>query len=209
MTPKLFPLIFVLPILLFACSNPADNVTEAQVGNAEPVDASMDSEENTDATTYTITSDSTISFIGSKVTGSHDGGFKQFEGAIQVPNGSPEGTTGKVVIDMNSLWSDNERLTGHLKSADFFEVETYPTSTFTANKIEKSDEGYTVSGSLNLHGVTKSISFPAQIDVNGDQFTMQAEFFINRFDFGIKYPGKPDDLIRKEVVIKLDIKAQA
>jgi polyisoprenoid-binding protein YceI len=67
------------------------------------------------------------------------------------------------------------------------------------------DATHTVTGNLTLHGVTKSISFPAKITVSGDNATLDSQFFINRKDFGIMYPGKPNDLIRDEVVIKLAI----
>ncbi len=55
--------------------------------------------------------------------------------------------------------------------------------------------------------MTKQIKFPATIQVEGDRVTVQAEFFIQRFDFDIVYPGKADDLIRDEVVIKIDLVA--
>jgi polyisoprenoid-binding protein YceI len=62
-----------------------------------------------------------------------------------------------------------------------------------------------VTGNLELHGVTKSITFPATITVQGDAVTVKADFAINRKDFGIVYPGKPDDLIKDEVLLKLNI----
>ena len=68
-------------------------------------------------------------------------------------------------------------------------------------------DGYSVTGTLDLHGVTKNISFPATIEVSDDGVRAQAEFVIKRFDFGIVYPGKADDLIRDEVVIRLDLQA--
>jgi len=57
-----------------------------------------------------------------------------------------------------------------------------------------------------LHGVTKSIQFPAKIAVNPDAATLDSEFFLNRKDFQINYPGMANDLIRDEVVIKLAIR---
>jgi polyisoprenoid-binding protein YceI len=64
-----------------------------------------------------------------------------------------------------------------------------------------------VSGNLTLHGVTKQISFPAQIQVSDQAVEVDAQFVLNRFDFEIKYPGKANDLIRKEVVMQFKIKA--
>ena len=55
--------------------------------------------------------------------------------------------------------------------------------------------------------MTKEISFPAKIEVKDDAVTVKAEFSINRHDFDIKYAGKPDDLIREGVVLRLDVKA--
>ncbi|HAB16177.1 MAG TPA: hypothetical protein DCE44_06985, partial [Verrucomicrobiales bacterium] len=63
------------------------------------------------------------------------------------------------------------------------------------------------TGNLNLHGVTKSISFPATVQLAPDAVTLKAEFAINRRDFNINFPGMPNDLIRDNVVLNLDIKA--
>jgi polyisoprenoid-binding protein YceI len=60
---------------------------------------------------------------------------------------------------------------------------------------------------LQLHGVTKSISFPTTIKVGGGGVEVDAEFAINRKDFGIVYPGMPDDLIRDDVLLRLHIRA--
>jgi polyisoprenoid-binding protein YceI len=200
-----------LLLLAVACApNPADNTSEAVVEEPAAQGEPQMAMETETVAGYVIDSDaSSIDWVGSKVTGSHDGGFNQFEGTVEVANGTPEGTTVDVTIDTTSLWSDNEDLTGHLKSADFFDVENFPTATFTSSKVAPGDTAgqYQVTGNLTLHGVTKQITFPATIEVAEDQVRAQAEFFIKRFDFGIEYPGRQDDLIRDEVVIKLDIVA--
>lgn len=188
------------------CGNPADGVEEATV-TAGSKDASVAAVAG--AKVYTISADSKISFTGSKITGSHSGGFNTFSGSIAVADGAIVAPS-KVEIDMDSTWSDSDRLTGHLKNADFFDVPTYPTSTFEFTGIEAGADGLqTVTGSLTLHGVTKSISFPAQVSVTDSEVTLKAEFFIKRFDFDIVFKGRADDLIRDEVVINLDIKAGA
>ncbi len=203
MKQSLFPCLALLTLIAAGCSNPADDVAEAQVANvSKPAPAIQNEGE-----IYQIAPESTISFIGSKVTGSHDGGFEKFSGQFVLADGTPEGSHGNVEIDTNSIWSDNDKLTGHLKSADFFDVAQFPTSSFTATKIENTGTGYQVTGNLELHGITKSISFPADIQLEGDKINLKAEFFIRRFDFEMEYPGKADNLIRDEVVIQLDIKA--
>jgi len=191
----------LLALLVFGCANPADDKPEAAVGEAEPVPEATEAGQ-----AFAIdTAQSTVGFVGSKITGSHDGGFNAFEGTIEVVNGEPTASSVKVLIDTTSLWADDDRLTKHLKSPDFFDVEGLPEATFESTSIEAAEDGYTVTGNLTLHGVTKSISFPAQIEIGPDRVTAQAEFFVQRFDFDIVYPGKPDDLIRDEVVIKFDL----
>jgi polyisoprenoid-binding protein YceI len=194
---------------LAGCADPSDNVPDATV-NAPSREGSTTASPAEEANTTTFAfgpESSTISFIGSKVTGSHDGGFRNFAGEFRVAGDRLADQGNKVVIDATSIWSDNDRLTGHLKSADFFDVEQYPTATFISTSVKQANGSATVTGNLTLHGVTQSISFPAQISVSEDQVDVSAEYSLNRFDFGIKYPGKADDLIRKEVVLKLKIRA--
>lgn len=158
---------------------------------------------------FLITEGSTIGFVGSKVTGSHTGGFREFDGTFTLTGPTPEGAAIHVTIDMRSTWTDADRLTSHLMTADFFEVETYPSATFNSTAVTASGDAWAVTGELDLHGVTNEIIFPATIAVAGDTLTAQASFEINRFDWGIAYAGRPDDLIRPEVAIDFDITATA
>jgi len=192
--------------LIVGCGNPADGVQEANVSapsSGGPAPVAVEG-----ATAFTVNAESTIDFTGSKITGSHSGGFSTFTGAIYVADGKIVAPS-KIEIDMESTWSDSDRLTGHLTNSDFFDVPTFPTSSFALTSIEETPEGHNVSGDLTLHGVTKNISFAAKVGVSDSLVTLSAEFFIKRYDFDIVFKGKPDDLIRDEVVIKLDIKADA
>ena len=195
-------------LLLAGCSNPADNVTPATV--QEPVQAPPAGAAPAQAAkVYTISDASKVDFTGSKVTGSHSGGFKSISGQFSVAEGKLVPGGNAVEIDMTSTWSDNEKLTGHLKSPDFFAVEEFPTSTFSITEVQQNESVTTITGNLTLHGVTKSISFPAEVQVTDEQVTLRAEFFIKRFDFDIAFPGQADDLIRDEVVLRLDVTAAA
>lgn len=184
------------------CSDPSENVHKATTSTAQSATGSS----TATAKEYVIRSDSKVGFVGSKVTGSHTGGFKNVAGTIKAENGQIVGTP-EIKINLKSTWSDNDRLTGHLMSADFFGVDEHPVSTFTVTSIAPVNGKHQVTGNLNLHGVTKSITFPADISVSEDAVTVKAEFAINRREFNINYPGKPNDLIRDNVVITLDIKA--
>ena len=197
------PLIAAVAASLIAgCSDPADKVHKASASDPKksPSDASAAGRE------YVIRSESTIGFVGSKVTRSHNGGFKNIAGKINVAAGKIAGTP-EFKIAMRSTWADDTRLEGHLKSPDFFDAAAYPVTTFTVTGIEPVAAQQKVTGNLNLHGVTKSISFPADIRIAEDALTVKAEFAINRRDFNINYPGMPNDLIRDNVVIKLDLHA--
>jgi len=191
--------------LLASCENPADKTTDAKVTDAVAAETVTG-----EGTKYHFTPESQINFTGSKVTGSHSGGFKTFTGHFTIQDGAPVGNDHLVTIDMNSTWSDDDKLTGHLKSADFFDVEKHPEAKFEITSLEKKTEGsWSVSGNFTLHGVTKNITFPATVAMSGETARIDAKFDINRKDFDIVYPGKPDDLIRDEVVIELKLVAQA
>jgi polyisoprenoid-binding protein YceI len=212
---KLF--LHTLPIaLLLACADPADKVPAASVSATNQpstttaptpsIPSPASPTPTAGARTYAINPEnSKIGFVGSKVTGKHDGGFRQFQGELHTANGAV--SHAKVTIDTTSIWTDTDRLTGHLKTPDFFDVQKYPQAIFETTSVSGTGDNAKVTGNLTLHGVTKQISFPAKIDVKNDAVTVAAEFSINRFDFGIKYAGKADDLIREAVVLKLDVKA--
>lgn len=153
---------------------------------------------------------SQIEWVGSKMTGSHTGGFKKFGGEIKMVKGDPLLSSVRVQIETESIDSDDPDLTDHLKTHDFFEVDKYPQAVFESEEIlrKKGDE-YLLSGRLTLHGTTRRIRFPAVIQVTPDKVTARAEFSLNRFDFGLVYKGKADNLIRKEVLLKLNLNASA
>ena len=117
-----------------------------------------------------------------------------------------------------------------MKSADFFDVEKNPEGSFELtgvrpyqgpavkdssderqeqiSKYRVADPTHIVSGNLTLKGVTKNVEFPARITVSDANAEAIAKFNINRKDWGIVYPGKPDDLIRDAVHLGISIKAE-
>lgn len=201
-------LVLSLVLSITACENPGKDKPPAQVEKAVPR-----TEEGSQPVSEQIAltpANSKIEFIGSKVTGSHNGGFANFSGTIGLSPTGPPASRVNLDIDLGSVWTDAEKLTGHLKSPDFFDVATHPKATFASTRVEPAAAGgssYTVTGNLDLHGVTKSISFPATMTVSPQEVAVVAEFTINRKDFGIVYAGAPDNLIRDEVVLKLSVTA--
>jgi len=196
----------VAALMIASCENPADQTTSATVTDAVEV---AESASGTAGVRYVLSPSSEIHFIGSKVTGSHDGGFKSFTGSFTVADGALVGTDHHVVIDMGSIWSDNDKLTAHLKNEDFFDVGNHPESRFQLTSVEASGEGeYQVSGNLTIIGNTRNITFPATATMEDGRAKVHAKFDINRKDFGIVYAGMADDLIRNEVVVELKLEAQ-
>jgi polyisoprenoid-binding protein YceI len=196
--------LIALVALAGCAADPAADKPDAEVSEAQPV-----AESAAEGNLLAFSEDSKITWTGSKVTGQHGGGFSVFEGQINLVNQDPTASSVSVTIDTNSLWSDTDKLTGHLKGPDFFDVETYPTATFTSTSIEAAESGFVVTGNLDLHGIEKSIRFPAEIEIAEGGVTVAASFAIKRFDFAIEYPGRKDDLIRDEVALTLDLRSNA
>lgn len=195
-------------MVLLGCSNPAKDVPTAAVQTPSSPETNVAATPEADAHYFVLgPKTSAVAFTGSKVTRSHNGGFRNFAGELKVVNDHLAGAGNKVVIDMSSLYADDPRLTGHLKSPDFFSVAQFPTATFVSTAIEEKATNSTVTGDLTLHGVTKSISFPARITMSNDAVNVTAIFTINRSDFDIKYPGMANDLIREKVILRLNIKS--
>ncbi len=195
-------------VWLVACEDPSKKQPTAAVGAAASAAGGP-----TAATTETLTfsdQNSKIGFVGSKVSGSHEGAFERFRGTIRLAGTKVEGSSVETEIDMDSLKVEPEKLLDHLKSPEFFDVARFPKATFKSTEIKPGGAigaTHTITGNLNLHGKEKSISFPATITVSDSEASTKAEFTINRKDFDIVYPGMPNDLIRDGVVLKLDIHA--
>jgi len=165
----------------------------------------------------------------------HKGGFAPRWGTLAIKSGevSVEGTeltAGDFVIDMNSLKVDPASVTekdkkytdleGHLKNADFFDVEKNPTADFKITKVAALEapaadavEGAnkTVSGNLTLKGKALNVSFPAKVSVVDGTATIQAKFTVNRADWDIKFGTSETDpaewMISKDIEIGIDVKA--
>ncbi len=188
-------------LLLAACAGVGD-APDAATGDAVAV-------ANPEGTTLAIdTARSRVDWKAAKVTRAHDGGIHDFSGTITVSGSDVTGVT--LDMDLNSIWSDTEKLTGHLMSDDFFDVAQFPTARFEASDFAPLDSAgatHTVTGNLTMHGVTRGVSFPASILVTTGGATATADFIINRRDWNINYDGKADDLIRDDVRILFSVVA--
>ncbi len=149
------------------------------------------------------TARSRFEFTGAKITGSHVGGFKVYEASAAWDGETI--TSGEVVIDVTSLYTDADRLTGHMLSPDFFDAEAHPQATFRTTSVTGAGGSVILAGELTLKGVTQPIEFPAQVTVAADGVKLSATFEIDRQKWGVVYPGLPDDLIKDQVGIEFEL----
>jgi len=150
------------------------------------------------------------------------GKFDKFD--VQVEAGKEDFTDGKVVvtIDTNSVNTGSEQRDGHLKSADFFDVEKYPRIVFVSRSFRKSDDkgDYTLEGDLTIKDVTKAVSIPVEYGgtVRDPWGNTKAAFSIDtkisRKDFGLTWNAALEGggvLVGEDVrlMIELELAEQA
>lgn len=189
---------------------PAPNSAAGVPETTAPADTQTTAEPETEASAgseFAVTSDNTkVLFVGTKKSGdSKSGGFKTVSGTIGVDGDAI--TSVSVVIDVESLFSEAEKLTGHLKNEDFFSVKEFPELTFASTKVDGSGE-VTITGDLTMHGVTNEVSFPATVSVTDGNVKLDAKFKVDRTKFGMNYKGKPDDPINADVDIEIHVGAE-
>ena len=168
---------------------------------------------------------SVIRWIGQNLFNYHEGTLKVAGGSMQLTQGTLTG--GEVAIDMNSMVCTdltdaptNAMLIRHLRSADFFAVDQYPTAHLTINDaipISDATDGvpnYRIVGNLMLRGVNRVVEFPAVIAIaDAEHATAQAHLALDRTVFGSYYgSGRFFAFLGKHVVndhIQLHLKIQA
>lgn len=209
---KAIIIVSALAAIAAACNNGSQN-EEAKTSEEKEVAAAT-------GASYSIdTSSSKVIWAGSKPVGTHTGHFKISNGQFSVENGNL--TAGQFNIDVNSLvdldlkaGEGKEKLEGHLKSPDFFDVAKYPTAKFvitSVNPLTNDSTGtHQISGNLTLKDSTKNVTFPAKVTVADNNVKAEAAFSIDRTHWGLFYGNDKslgDKFIRPEVDIKLDISA--
>jgi polyisoprenoid-binding protein YceI len=148
--------------------------------------------------------ESSLGALGAKITATHPITLHRFAGAVGMDG---EAVTGLAfAAEVASLEADHPKLTKHLVGEDFLWAEKYPHATFRSTAVAVGAEGggtHTVSGDLTIRGKTVRISFPATIAATPAAVTANTEFVIDRKAFGVVYPGRPDDLVQDNVVLKI------
>jgi polyisoprenoid-binding protein YceI len=170
---------------------------------------------------------SSIQWIGKKVTGGHDGHIELLEGSLELTKGTITG--GSFVMDMTSITVDdienenyNAKLVKHLKDDDFFGVDQFPSASLiikgaqkvTSNKIGDDAkttqvDQYKITADISIKGITKEITNDAEL-MNFNDNTMKAssEIIIDRSEFGIHYGSDKnlgDKMIYNNFTLKVDL----
>jgi polyisoprenoid-binding protein YceI len=130
------------------------------------------------------------------------GWFEKFSVAARLDTATKTLQAITVEIETASLTTDIQKLTDHLKSGDFFEVNEFPTAKFESTKVEQTGDKAAITGNLTLHGVTKEISFPATVSFTDAGFSLKSDFEIDRTQFGMTFgEGKVENKVSLSVVI--------
>jgi polyisoprenoid-binding protein YceI len=203
-------------LLLTSCQD-APKADKATTGEATTAAATTGATYNVDL------AQSREEWTGTKPTGTHHGFISLKSGTVSAEGANITG--GKFDIDITTLKVDDKEektvnmLGGHLKSADFFDVEKYPTATFEITAVKPGvdaaanpdlvmkDATHTVSGNLTMKGITKGITFPAKIAATDANITTDANFNIDRSEWGVDAASLKDKLISKTVNVGLHIVA--
>jgi polyisoprenoid-binding protein YceI len=145
------------------------------------------------------------------------GRFTDFEGTIEYNEANPEQSSVNFTIQATSVDTAEPDRDKHLRTADFFDVETYPTITFHSKRMTKrGGDAFDVIGDLTMHGVTKEVVLPvahmgrAKDPWGGDRLGFEAETSLNRKDYGLNWNAMLEAggfLVGDEVKVSLEIQA--
>lgn len=164
------------------------------------------------------TSESVIAWTAQKVTGKHNGAVAIKEGHLDINDGMLTG--GSFVIDMTSITvldlqgGSKTKLENHLKSSDFFNVDTFSTATLVVTEAKaKGDGRYDIKADLTIKGITHPIDFPAVVKPEGNGYKATADIKIDRTLYDVRYgsrkffPGIGDSMIFDEFDLSVTLVA--
>jgi polyisoprenoid-binding protein YceI len=150
------------------------------------------------------------------------GRFKDFNGVVKYDKQNPAASGVELTVQAASIDTDNEDRDNHLRSADFFDVQKYPTLTFTSTKVSAKDaDTLDVTGNLTLHGVTREVTIPVEVlgtmkGPRGEKAGFEASFTLNRKEYGIVWNRVFDagstllgDEVRVNVSVEADRQAES
>ncbi|UYW00303.1 YceI family protein [Flavobacterium agricola] len=213
--------VFALSMMTLAVVSCKNEASQAQ-------DAVEITENAENADVYTANVEqSKINWTGSKVVGGqHQGTITLKSGDVAVADGAVQ--NGTFVIDFTTInvtdleGDDKAYLEAHLKGTNqddsvdhFFNVTEFPEGKFEIASVTTNGAETTITGNLTVKGITKSVSFPANVTVTDEVVTIETQSFpINRTDFNINYGSKSkfadlaaDQVISDDILVQLNVVA--
>ncbi len=202
--------------LAFVSFDMGDGNARGKAFAAKFADSKLTAAESTGS--YAI--DAKHSYIGFRVLhmglAEVPGSFRDFTGTINYDGKDIAKSSVNFTAKVTSVDTGVEGRDTHLRSKDFFEVETYPDMSFKSTKVEMKDKVWNVTGDFTLKGVTKSITIPFTVngmmkDAKGNvKMGISAQTTINRQDYGVKYGNKlPDGTLALSDTVKIDLQLEA
>ena len=146
------------------------------------------------------------------------GNFEDFEGTAHVDSANPANSSVKVVIKAASINTGSEQRDGHLKSADFFDVENHPEITFVSTDVERDGSEWAITGDLTINGISKSVTIDFEetgtaVDPFGNKRAgFEGEVTVNRLDWDLKWNAALETggvLVSEKVKLEFDVSAIA
>lgn len=144
------------------------------------------------------------------------GRFTAFEGTLQLEASSDLPAAIRATIDATSIDTREEQRDTHLRSADFFDVEKFPTLTFESTRVYGAPDAFTAEGRLTIHGVTRDVTLSGSFEGRandpwgGVRVGYTAHATINRKDFGLTWNAALETggvVVGDEVRIELNVEA--
>jgi polyisoprenoid-binding protein YceI len=143
------------------------------------------------------------------------GRFTRFSGQVTLDENDVRNSSVNVTIDAGSIDTNNERRDNHLRSADFFDVETFPSITFVSSGVEPTAEGFVMTGTLTIRDVSRQVGIPFELvgpvtaDSGRRRLGAEGTLRLNRFDFGLQWNRIQEavQVVGDEVRIELNIEA--
>ncbi len=192
--------------LMLGCTSPPES------HNAQVRDAQQAPNETAASNQLAVDLEkSKVTWIGTKPTGRHQGFIKFKEAFLSIQNDSITGANITMdmasidITDLDAASEDYQKLSAHLKSREFFDVDNFPIAVFMVTDIKpinKKDAGvnqeienafklgkpsHLVTGNLTIKATTLSISFPCKIDFGTEEIIARAKFNIDRTKWGVSY----------------------
>lgn len=151
-------------------------------------------------------STSAVTFTADSRLGAVDGVFRKWSIDAKVPSDLTKGS-GKFVVDVASIDTQNRRRDDHLRNPDFFEVGTYPQAIFTIQSVSQDESRVKVVGTMKIKNVKRTETLSFRKVESDDRLELNGRIIIDRTKYGITYdsifnPIENEVILRMKLVFK-------